>query len=174
MKALHTIYVYSLFPIRISLLKLSLKKKNIDFYEYTGKYVQLSDNSFGLEEICKPIEEIKSTLKDKVTAYRWRIETGGIRLPTGAIIQTGLDDQNRISSLMSNIHLSGLTEIDFKAANGWYKITVEDLENIVRAIAQHLQSCFTAERLNHEAIDALQTVEELEAYDYTQHFPLPI
>lgn len=106
-----------------------------------------------------------------VTSYRWEVETGGITLPNGAKIFTAIEDQNRINSLMSNIGLSGLEEIDFKAANGWYKMTITELEDMVKAIALHLQQCFTAEKLNHEAIDSLNSIEELKAYDWKQHFP---
>lgn len=151
-------------------MKLIHRDKQSDFYTYTDITVQEGD-IITKGRIAKPIEEIKTTLKDKVTSHRWQVETGGITLPNGARILTAIEDQNRINALMSNIRLSGLTEIDFKAANGWYKMTIPELEDMVKAIAIHLQQCFTAEKLNHEAIDSLTTIEELKSYDWTQHFP---
>lgn len=94
-------------------------------------------------------------LKEAVTSCRWGVETGGITLPSGVRVATGIDDQNRITSVVANAERSGLAEFDFKAASGWVLVTLAELQGIATAIAQHVQACFSAERLHHEAIDAL-------------------
>ena len=120
------------------------------------------------------------SLKAAVTQKRWEVETGGITLPTGVRVATGIDDQNRITSVIANARLAGLDSVSFKAASGWVTLTLAELEGVAAAIALHVQQCFSAERAHHEAIDALQQLhadddlalqQALETYDIEQGWP---
>lgn len=120
------------------------------------------------------------SVKDAITAKRWQIETGGLTLPNGVHVATGIDDQNRITSVIANAELAGVSSVDFKAASGWVSVTVAELKAVAAAIALHVQRCFTAERAHHEAIDALAAQYEadpeglqsaLQAYDTEQGWP---
>lgn len=119
-------------------------------------------------------------LKSIVTAFRWEVETGGITLPSGVRVATGIDDQNRITSVVANAERAGLDEVDFKAAEGWAKVTLAELQAIATAVARHVQACFSAERVHHEAIDALLAQHQddpealqaaLDGYDESQGWP---
>lgn len=119
-------------------------------------------------------------LKDTVTAYRWEVETGGITLPGGVRVATGIDDQNRITSVVANAERAGLEQVDFKAAEGWAKVTLAELQAIATAVALHVQACFSAERMHHEAIDALVAQHQgdaqalqaaLDGYDESASWP---
>ena len=117
-------------------------------------------------------------LKSIVTAFRWEVETGGITLAAGVRVATGIDDQNRITSVVANAERAGLEEVDFKAAEGWAKVTLAELQAIATAVALHVQACFSAERTHHEAIDALALIADpqerqaaLDAYDESQGWP---
>lgn len=120
------------------------------------------------------------SLKTAITQKRWEVETGGITLPTGVSIATGIDDQNRITSVIANARLAALETVSFKAASGWVTLTLAELESVAAAIAMHVQQCFSAERAHHEAVDALQQLhvdddgalqQALEAYDVEQGWP---
>lgn len=117
-------------------------------------------------------------LKAIVTAGRWDVETSGITLATGVRVATGIDDQNRITSVVANAERAGLQEVDFKAAEGWVTVTLAELQSIATAVAQHVQACFSAERVHHEAVDALALIADpqerqaaLDAYDVSQGWP---
>lgn len=121
-----------------------------------------------------------SSKKDTITALRWQIETGGITLPSGVRVATGIDDQNRITSVIANARLANLDTVSFKAASGWVTLTLAELEGVAAAIAMHVQACFNAERAHHEAIDALADLhaedpealqQALEAYVITRGWP---
>ena len=110
----------------------------------------------------------KADLKDAATAKRWDVMTGGITLPGGMHVGTTIDDQNRITSVVANAELVGLTDeslVDFKSNSGWVQITVGQIKIIAGAIGQFVQACYSAERQHHEAIDQLVTAQELRAYD---------
>jgi hypothetical protein len=120
-------------------------------------------------------------LKDAITQKRWEVETGGVTLPTGVRVATGIDDQNRITSVVANAERAGLEQVDFKAAEGWAKVTLGELQAIATAVALHVQACFSAERAHHEAIDALVIQHQgdaqalqaaLDGYDESQGWPV--
>lgn len=119
------------------------------------------------------------SLKSEITALRWQKETGGLTLPSGVRVATGIDDQNRITSVIANAQIAGVEQVDFKAASGWVTVTVQELQAIAAAIAVHVQACFTAERVHHEAIDALAAQHEgddlqaaLASYDVQSGWPV--
>lgn len=116
------------------------------------------------------LDEMKLALVTAATAQRWSQETGGVELG-GVRVGTTLDDQNRISGVLSAIALGGLEAVDFKAASGWVRLTAAQLQGIAQAISGHVQACFSAERAHHEAIAEIDTLGQAEAYDVTQGWP---
>ena len=117
-----------------------------------------------------PAEQVRADLMVAVSAKRWAVETGGLTLPGGATVGTTIDDQNRITSVIANAHLSGVVSVDFKAQSGWTTISLEHMRGIAAAIALHVQACFSAERAHHEAINAASDAE-LYGYDINAGWP---
>ena len=120
------------------------------------------------EQVDENLVAAKANLKVAVTDKRWAVMTGGISLPGGMQVGTSIDDQNRITSVVANAELVGLTGetlVDFKSNFGWVQITVDQIKVIAGAIGQFVQACYSAERQHHEAIDLLVTVQELRTYD---------
>ncbi len=120
------------------------------------------------EQVDENLVAAKASLIDAVTAKRWDVMTGGITLPGGMQVGTSIDDQNRITSVVANATLVGLTDeslVNFKSNSGWVQITVSQIKAIAGAIGQFVQACYSAERQHHEAIDLLITAQELRAYD---------
>lgn len=116
------------------------------------------------------LQTLKEDLRAAATAQRWANETGGIQVG-GVSVATGLDDQNRISSVLAAGQLGDISEVDFKAASGWTRLTLAEVQAIAGAISSHVQACFSAERAHHEAIDALTDMAAAEAYDVTTGWP---
>lgn len=114
--------------------------------------------------------DVRKALKSAVTAKRWEVETGGITLPNGAQVATGTADQNRIASVIATAALGDVESVEFKAANGWATLSLEQLRGIAAAIALHVQACFAAERAHHDAIDAASDAA-LANYDVDAGWP---
>lgn len=117
-----------------------------------------------------PIDQVRADLMAAVSAKRWAVETGGLTLPGGATVGTTIDDQNRITSVIANAQLAGVTSVDFKAQSGWVTLSLEHMRGIAAAIALHVQACFSAERAHHEAIAAASDAE-LYGYDINTGWP---
>lgn len=120
------------------------------------------------------IEELRQAKLQAATDMRWSVMTGGLTLPGGIAVGTTIDDQNRITSVVANAELAGLTdsnEVDFKAESGWVRITIAEVKTIAGAIGQHVQACYSAERAHHEAIELLTTREQIRDYDISVGWP---
>ena len=112
------------------------------------------------------LDDAKQQLREQATALRWGHETGGTTVG-GVRVLTGIEDQNRIASVL----IGAPATLDFKAESGWVTLTLEQLQGIAAVIAAHVQACFSAERAHHEAIDALETLEEVQEYDIETGWP---
>lgn len=116
------------------------------------------------------LELVRTELNAQVTEQRWLHESSGIELG-GMHIATDISDQNRINTAITGLTLSGLPSVDFKAESGWISLDLADLKGIAAAITAHVQACFSVERAHHEAIEALSTLEDAQAYDVTAGWP---
>lgn len=112
------------------------------------------------------LDDAKQRLRERATQLRWEHETGGIDIG-GVRVLTGTEDQNRIASAL----IGAPATLDFKAESGWVTLTLAELQGIAAAITAHVQACFTAERVHHEAIDALDTLEAAGSYDVEAGWP---
>lgn len=117
------------------------------------------------------LTDLKAQLTAQATARRWALETGGLELANGVRVATGTADQDRITSVIVHAELAGIASIDFKAAEGWIDLTLQELRAVATAVAKHVQACFSAERQHHEAIAALSTISAAGSYDITTGWP---
>jgi len=144
------------------------------FVDEDWDFLVVADGVVTVDAVARAAQDLadaKVSLKDQATALRWQHETGGITLPGGIQIATGTEDQNRITTVIANAQLAGVTTVDFKAASGWVTLTLAEVQGIAAAIALHVQACFSAERAHYEAIEALMSIEALQAYDVTVGWP---
>lgn len=144
------------------------------FADEDWDFLVVTDGVVTVDAVARAAQDLadaKSSLKQQATALRWERETGGITLPGGVRVGTSIEDQNRITSVIANAQLAGVSTVDFKAATGWATLTLAEVQAIAAAIAAHVQACFSAERVHHEAIDALADLAAVQAYDITAGWP---
>lgn len=117
----------------------------------------------------KPLCEIKTTLKERVTALRYEVMSSDITIDD-VTIKADAESVSRINTLINNARLSDVAQVDFKAVNGWHLMTTEQLERAIKAIAERTQKCFSAEHRCHSDIDQLRNFESLQSYDWRLNF----
>lgn len=118
------------------------------------------------------LQALQARLLQDVAAKRWAVETGGITV-AGLRVATGIEDQNRITSVVANAELAQVDAVDFKGADAWATLTVAQVRAVAGAVARHVQRCYSAERAHAEAVAALQSLDAAHAYDTTQGWPDP-
>ncbi|WP_336268795.1 DUF4376 domain-containing protein [Vreelandella arctica] len=157
-------------------------------YEYTAAYDQVSgfvlryrrtvaDVDTETLEILAPHGDwelhgniSKEATQRELAAVRYNRETGGVELPDGSRIRTDRESQAQVNAAYTTLRDSFLTTADFKGENGWVTITLAEITPIAKAVAQHVQPCFTAERRVSEKINAAEDAEALNAIDIAGEF----
>lgn len=123
-----------------------------------------------------PIEQLRKIKLNEVTEIRKRVEQGGI-IFNGANIGTDKEDQSAINSVLNVLTLAQSdpdypSAIDFKAGDTFVQIDFSVASAISKAVANHVQSCFTAEKAHYEAIALLEDSESIKNYDIESGWPI--
>lgn len=123
------------------------------------------------QELEAAAAELRTSRESLLEAKRVHVEAGGIVLPNGQVVGTTIEDQNRITSVLTNSPLAGIEDFDFETTTGWVTMTLADLRQIAAAIALHVKECYRVKRMHAEALAALTSAEELLAYDVLAKWP---
>ncbi|KAA0573372.1 DUF4376 domain-containing protein [Azospirillum sp. Sh1] len=127
------------------------------------------------ETFEKSLDTVKTEHKNLASSQRYVAETGGITVG-GAVIRTDRESQGLVNGAYSlardmvDGHVPA-QPIDFKGASGWEQIAPEDMVAIGRAVALHVQACFSRERALHRQIDDAGDIEAVLAINVTAGWP---
>lgn len=118
------------------------------------------------------VEDRKEHIKSQVKEKRNEVESSGYTLTNGVTLATNKSDQDRIGSAVLYLQdLPSGSTIDWKSESGWVQISLDDLKGFKNIIGGFVQSCFSAEKQHHIAIDALTTLAECDSYNLEQFWP---
>lgn len=164
----HDAITYPAGSLQNAALRASLGIKEVaDPVRPDDRYYWISENVDGsLNAAPKDIVQIKALKSAAIAESRYALETNGIDLD-GVSIRTDRESQSMIASALMRVTRNPAAVIDWKGANGWTTIDKAAVELIADAVSNHVQACFTAERLRHEALDALTDFAAVVAFDPT-------
>ena len=112
----------------------------------------------------RPLNELKADAQSRLASRRWQAETGGMTF-NGAPVAT--DDRSK-----ALIYGARGRTVKFKTASGQFvPLSASETEALADAVADHVQACFDHEAVLLDAINAAETVEELEAVDINAGWP---
>lgn len=137
----------------------------------SGKRIDSDENGYPIAiDQLLPLRTHTSLLSD-VAAKRWQVETDGI-IVADVPIKTDRGSQAQLNSAFTSLKSGLIADTPWKAADGSFTlVTLAELEPVAKAVAEHISSCFAAERAHTEAINLLQTQVELDAYDIDTGWP---
>lgn len=111
--------------------------------------------------IQQRLERAKQQKKQEIANIRYECETSGITY-NNAEIATDRVSQSKIAGAIQYFDLNpNVTTIPWKAKNGWFNFTKDDMIAIAKAVADHIEECFMKEKELFEQIDNAQTMEDL-------------
>lgn len=120
-------------------------------------------------ELPKPpetLEEHKAAKLAEIAAARYEREVGGFMTPHGTFIETDREAQSKIAGAHAAVQAGFITVLDWKFGPGVFvTLTAEDVGNVARGIAQHVQESFTWEKTLVEQVQAATTIEEVQAIE---------
>lgn len=113
---------------------------------------------------AKAVElEARKTLRLlALAAERYAVETGGIEV-LGIAVRTDRASQAMLTGALAAIQSGAVASVDWKGGDGWHALTAEQISAVAQAVTQHVQQCFSAERVASEAIMASGDFAALDA-----------
>lgn len=127
----------------------------------------------GGTEITKPqaYDYISGLLK----AHRRAAEIKGVTV-AGASVATDRESQAMVSGAYNHLQINPTAVLDWKGENGWVSLNAAAVTAIAQAVGNHVQGCFTTEKLHSEALGTLRddvntTAADLLTYNFTTGWP---
>lgn len=135
-----------------------------------GKLINFGTATPSLSDPPKPVRT-KAALLAEVAAKRWAVETGGV-IVGGSPIATDRESQAQLTSAYTSLKNGLIENTPWKTADGTFNlVTLPQIEPVAQFVAAHVRACFAAEQIHDEAIQALTTQSELDAYDINAGWP---
>lgn len=104
-------------------------------------------------------------LLNDLAIYRFMKETSGLSISGGLEVLTDRESQAQLSSAFVTLQAGLVPDTDWKAANGWEVVTLEQIKPIATAVAAHVRACFRGERMTEVTIKAAATMVDIEDID---------
>lgn len=108
------------------------------------------------------LETLKAVKRAEAAAWRYSVETSGVTLG-GVRILTDRESQAQLSGAFTSLKNGLIDSVDWKANGVFRSFNLAEITMIASAVASHVQASFTSEKDLVELIDAVETVEELNA-----------
>lgn len=111
--------------------------------------------------VDRPLPQAVTTALELLATHRYAREIGGIVID-GIPIDTSESSQRKISELRRRME-SGelLAPFEFKAKDGWHDIGLAGIVAIDKAVADHVQQVYKAERRVSRQVSKAVSVEEI-------------
>lgn len=106
----------------------------------------------------------------RLAKYRYDFEVSGLDVEGGSRVKTDRESQAQVSSAFVSLNFDLIPDTDFKAVDGWGKITKEQITPIAKAVAAHTRACFTSERAVQGLIEEAGSTAAILAIDIPAAF----
>lgn len=117
-----------------------------DFQQWRAQLETLRVNYDAAVQAWKEIERLRDPLAH-LADYRWRKETGGFTLTSGARVSTTRESQAMLNSTLTALANGMVQEpVRWKAETGWIDLTADQLRSAATEVVGHVNRCFQAEQ----------------------------
>ncbi|SHO57901.1 DUF4376 domain-containing protein [Vibrio quintilis] len=115
----------------------------------------------------RDITDVRSVLIDNLSEIRWNCECGGIVFDEKTI-STSRDDRSAL--LASAQSIADDASIQWKTQSGFISLDKQAINELLTAVTQHVNRCFTAEKNISDQIDAETSFTTLTNLNLTELF----
>lgn len=129
----------------------------------------------------RAVDEWKETqrLEDpiqKLAHHRWLKETGIVECSGGVILYTDRESRSQMTATIVSLKEGLIAEpVPWKAKNGWFLMSFENLLTASRMVAFHVAICFMSEKIVQEQFLQNPNIDVVESFEtmYQYLFSLP-
>ncbi|SEF22743.1 protein of unknown function [Variovorax sp. NFACC28] len=114
----------------------------------------------------RSVADLRANLKAEIARRRWELEVAGLSMSDGLQVGTRREDRAALAAAIADMAQTGIEEIDFKTPGGFRRVTRKALQEAAKAVALHVQVCFSAEAAHDALIDSITERSAL------LHYPL--
>ena len=118
----------------------------------------------------KTLEEAKDMLLRNIESYDTSPSVNGFML-NGQKVWLDFELRDRVYQGNERLQRIGRTKTTLWLGNQCYNLSIEQAQNIISHIEAYAKDCYNVTAAHKAAVEKLQTVEEVEAYDYTKGYP---
>lgn len=113
------------------------------------------------EQLDNELKIAKDSKLAEIAEMRWREETKGITLLDGTAIKTDRESQSLLTGAAFYVSMNPEVLIDWKADGKWVKLNKDQLLAIADVVRQHVQNCFSKEKILAERINSCSSIEDV-------------
>ena len=158
-----------------------------DFIDY--KWILLSDNQVEFhqmhpeasirevydmklnEEIVRSLKDAKNEMLTKITNYDQSSDVNGFTINNAIEAWFTPSERSNYKSSIDAAKLLGLDSLSFYVGDVMLDIAPSIAEGLLAQIQLYADQCFIVTKQHKAAVEALQTIEEVDNYDYTAGYP---
>ena len=119
------------------------------------------------EEVLGKAKEVVAA---EITAYDSSSVVNGFIL-NGERVWLDFELRDRVYQGNERLQRIGRTDTTLWLGNHCYNLSIEQAQNIISHIEAYAKDCYNVTAAHKAAVEKLQTVEEVLAYDYTAGYP---
>ncbi len=119
-----------------------------------------------LSEFVPTLDEVKADKLAELAQARWEQETGGLTLPTGAVIKTDRESQGLLTAAAVMAKFDPTMTVEWKAATGWIDLDAATVIQLAGAVREHVQKAFSKERDLAEQVAIAGSVQEVQSVEW--------
>lgn len=140
------------------------EERNEQQYEYDVCWLE----NVGSEEDV--LGRAKEAVAAEITAYDSSSAVNGFIL-NGERVWLSFELRDRVYQGNERLQRIGRTDTTLWLGNHCYNLSIEQAQNILSHIEAYAKDCYNVTAAHKAAVEKLQTVEEVLAYDYTAGYP---
>lgn len=116
------------------------------------------------------LQKAKEAVVAEITAFDSSSAVNGFIL-NGERVWLSFELRDRVYQGNERLQRIGRTDTTLWLGNHCYNLSIEQAQNIISHIEAYAKDCYNVTAAHKAAVEKLQTVEEVLAYDYTAGYP---
>jgi hypothetical protein len=131
-----------------------------------GRKIKIGANGrpFNEEPPARTLTTAKLAKLAVLATKRYEVEIGGVTVG-GMTIMTDAVSQAKLTGAWLRVQRKPSASIRWEGRDGWVTVGKAEIEALVDAVSDHVQTCFDKEYAHSEAINALTTIAAVDVYD---------
>lgn len=124
-----------------------------------------------LPEYERTIEEAKREMKAKISQYDYSENVNSFTINGQMSAWFTVQERTNYKNSIDSAKLLGVEQLAFFIGDTALTISTELAEKMLAAIQLYADTCFIVTKQHKLAVDSLETIEEVDNYDYTVGYP---